>query len=317
MSRHGLRWLEDMLLIRAFEDRVSDLYAQGAFKGTTHLCSGQEAVAVGAAQAARPGDVMTCTYRGHGHCLAWGMSPEAALAEILGRATGCCRGRGGTMHLTDLPRGILGSFAIVGAGLPVAAGAAWAAKIRATSQVAFTFFGDGATNIGAFHETLNLAAVWKLPLVFVCENNLYGEYTPLAASTPVADLAERAASYALPSEIVDGNDIAAVYEAALRARALAVGGGGPTLLEMKTYRQKGHSRGDPGAYRPKDEVATWLGRDPIARWQTQLIEDGLLDATAQAALAARVSERIERATAAALAAPLPSADEVARDVYWS
>jgi pyruvate dehydrogenase E1 component alpha subunit len=317
MGRDPLRWLEDMLLIRVFEDRVSDLYAQGAFKGTTHLCQGQEAVAVGAAQAAQAGDLMTCTYRGHGHCLAWGMSPEAALAEILGRATGCCRGRGGTMHLTDLERGILGCFAIVGAGLPVAAGAAWAAKIRATSQVAFTFFGDGATNIGAFHETLNIAAVWKLPLVFVCENNLYGEYTPLADSTPVSDLAERAASYALPSEVVDGNDVAAVYDATARARTRAATGGGPTLLEMKTYRQKGHSRGDPGTYRPKDEVATWLSRDPITGWQARLLEEGRLDAAAPAALAARARERIEAATAAALAAPLPPADEVARYVSWS
>lgn len=317
MSRDPVRWLEEMLLIRAFEDRVSDLYAQGAFKGTTHLCAGQEAVAVGVARAASAGDLMTCTYRGHGHCLAWGMSPEAALAEILGRATGCCRGRGGTMHLTDLQRGILGSFAIVGAGLPVAAGAAWAAKIRATSQVAFAFFGDGATNIGAFHETLNIASVWKLPLVLVCENNLYGEYTPLADSTPVADLAARAASYALPGEIVDGNDVAAVYDAASRARAQAANGGGPTLLEMKTYRQKGHSRGDPGAYRPREEVATWLARDPIARWQARLLKEGVLDATMQSALAAQVSARIEGATAAALAAPLPPADEVAHHVYWS
>jgi pyruvate dehydrogenase E1 component alpha subunit len=239
------------------------------------------------------------------------------MAEILGRATGCCRGRGGTMHLTDLSRGILGSFAIVGAGLPVAAGAAWAAKMRGTSQVAFAAFGDGATNIGAFHETLNVAAVWALPVVFVCENNLWGEYTPLADSTPVTDLAVRAGAYAMAAEIVDGNHVLAVYDAARRARARAARGGGPTLLEMKTYRQKGHSRGDPGTNRPAHEVEAWLARDPVKRWQARCLEEGVLDDRALAALVERAAARVRRATEAAFAAPLPAPEEVTRDVWWS
>ncbi|MGE3497820.1 MAG: thiamine pyrophosphate-dependent dehydrogenase E1 component subunit alpha [Candidatus Binatia bacterium] len=310
----ALRWYEQMLAIRAFEERVSELYALGAFKGTTHLCQGQEAVAVGVAQAAARGDVMTCTYRGHGHCLAWGMSVEAAFAEILGRATGCCKGKGGSMHLTDVARGILGSFAIVGAGLPVAAGAAWAARVRGTSEVAFTFFGDGTANIGAFHETLNIAAIWKLPVVFVCENNLWGEYTPIAASTPVTDLAVRATAYAMAGEIVDGNDVLAVYEAAAAAAARARAGEGPTLLEMKTYRQKGHSRGDPGTGRPKEEIAAWLAKDPIPAWRERLMQWGFLSEETDAVLSSRVAESTAEASAAALAAPFPGAEEVATDV---
>ena len=316
-TREALQWYEEMLVIRAFEDRVSDLYERGEFKGTTHLCQGQEAVAVGAARAAKPGDVMTCTYRGHGHCLAWGMAPETALAEILGRASGCCHGKGGSMHLTDVHRGILGSFAVVGAGLPVAAGAAWAAQVRGAPEVAFAFFGDGATNIGAFHETLNLASVWKLPVVFVCENNLYGEYTPIAASTPVTDLAKRAAAYAMPGEIVDGNDVLTVYDAAKRARARAQKGAGPSFLEAKTYRQKGHSRGDQATYRPPGELDAWLAKDPITRWHERLLTVNLLTNEEDTAIRHRAQHTVDTATDAALAAPLPRREEVLTNVFCS
>ena len=227
-----------MWLIRVFEDRVQALFSQGDVSGTTHLCQGQEAVSVGACMALRRDDYITCTYRGHGHVLAKGADPARALAEIMGRENGLCRGLGGSMHLADATCGALGSFAIVGAGLPVAAGAAWSARLRGTDQVAVAFFGDGAVNIGAFHESLNLAAVWKLPVIFICENNLYGEYTPFAATSPVAHVVDRATAYAMPASRVDGNDVEHVFGAVDQAVARARGGDGPTLIECDTYRQQ-------------------------------------------------------------------------------
>ncbi|RFU84061.1 thiamine pyrophosphate-dependent dehydrogenase E1 component subunit alpha [Streptomyces triticagri] len=249
--------------IRFFEDTVKDWFSRALVRGSTHLYQGQEAVAVGVTAALGPGDTTTCTYRGHGTVLAQGAPLDRAFGEILGKAEGLCAGKGGSMHLTDLGVGALGSFAIVGAHLPISAGAAWAAQVQGTGAVSASFFGDGAVNIGTFHESLNLAGVWKLPVVFVIENNLYGEYSPVSTTTANTDLAGRGASYGMPGVRVDGNDVLAVREAARTAVRRARDGQGPTLLEAMTYRQSGHSRSDPGAYRPAGELESWLARDPL------------------------------------------------------
>ena len=308
-------WFRAMLLIRLFEDKVQQLFAQGLVLGTTHLSQGQEAVAVGAVSALSPDDYLTITYRGHGHALARGVDVEAAFAELMGRETGLCKGRGGSMHFTDFSRGLIGAFAIVGAGLPVALGAAMSSKLQGNGRVALTFFGDGATNIGSFHEALNMASVWKAPVVFVCENNLYGEYSPIRATTPLDDLAARAAAYAMPGEVVDGNDIAAVHARTAAAVARARGGEGPTLLECKTYRYSGHSRTDPGAYRRPGELDAWKAKDPIERLGQALVSEGVLDADAQARLRAEVQQQVDAAAARAAAAPWPAIEEMGRYVY--
>jgi pyruvate dehydrogenase E1 component alpha subunit len=294
----GLDLLVRMLEIRAFEDVVQRLFTQGLVRGTTHLCNGQEAVAVGVCSALRPGDSMTCTYRGHGAVLAMGAPLDETLGEIMGKADGLCGGKGGSMHLTDVRVGAYGSFAIVGAHLPVTLGLAFAAQYRGEDDVAVCFFGDGATNIGAFHESLNLAAIWKLPVLFVIENNLYGEYSPWATTTPVERLADRASAYAMTGEVVDGNDVFAVRAAAAAAVERARAGGGPTLLEALTYRQVGHSRSDPATYRPPGELDAWLERDPIKLLRQRLQEAGVepteldrLGAKAEADVAA-VLERV-------------------------
>jgi TPP-dependent pyruvate/acetoin dehydrogenase alpha subunit len=266
------RFYASMLRVREFEDKVHEAFQKGLVFGTTHLCQGQEAVSVGAIAALRQDDALTYTYRGHGQAIARGMNAESAFAEIFGRESGCSRGLGGSMHLADLSLGLLGSFAIVGAGLPVAVGAAISAQLNKRGQVAMTFFGDGSTNIGAFHESMNMAAVWKLPLVFICENNLYGEYSPILTTTPFEDIARRAAAYAMPSDIVDGNDVVAVYRSVAQAVARARIGDGPTLVECKTYRYRGHSRSDPAKYRPEGELEAWLKKDPIERCASLLHE---------------------------------------------
>jgi acetoin:2,6-dichlorophenolindophenol oxidoreductase subunit alpha len=241
--------LERMVEIRTLEDQLQDLFLEGIVHGTTHLCQGQEAVAVGIAAATRSSDSVACTYRGHGVALALGLTPRALLGEVMGRAEGCVGGLGGSMHLVDLSVGLLPTFAIVGAGIPVAAGAALTAQVRGTDDVGLAVFGDGASNIGAFHETLNLAAIWKLPVVFVCENNRFGEYSHITRTTPVEDIALRAQGYAIPAEIVDGQDADAVSDAIGRAVDRARVGEGPQFVECKTYRYAGHSRSDTAAYR--------------------------------------------------------------------
>lgn len=253
-----------MCFLRRFEERVDSLYRQGLVHGPVHLGLGQEAVAVGAAAALGPGDYSLGTYRGHAHALARGAPPGAVLAELLGRQGGICAGKGGSMHITSVPHGYYGSYAIVGAHLPVACGLAWAAQLHGGGQVTVCFFGDGTTNIGAFHEAVNLAAVWRLPVVFVCENNWYMEYTPIGDVIPVAlPAADRAAAYGLDRIVVDGNDVAAVRrvigDAVLAARA----GQGPSLVEAQTYRLTGHSAADGATYRPAGEVAQWRERDPL------------------------------------------------------
>ncbi len=299
------RFLRKMLLIRCFEDKVHEAFQKNLVFGTTHLCQGQEAVSAGALECLRDDDMLTYTYRGHGQVIARGMDPEDAFAEIFGRDSGCSRGLGGSMHLADLSLGLLGSFAIVGAGLPVAVGAAISAQLNERGQVAMTFFGDGSTNIGTFHESMNLAAVWKLPIVFICENNLYGEYSPILLTTPFEDLAKRAIAYDMPSDIVDGNDVVAVYEAVLRATDRARAGGGPTFVECKTYRQRGHSRSDPAKYRPDDELESWLKRDPIARCEAVLKTLDGFDASGIERIKLSVENLIDEAFESAASAPWP------------
>jgi pyruvate dehydrogenase E1 component alpha subunit len=301
-----LRFFEKMLLIRTFEDKVHEAFQKGLIAGTTHLCQGQEAVCVGAIETLGNDDTLTYTYRGHGHVLARGMDPEVAFAEIFGRVSGCSRGLGGSMHLADLRLGLLGSFAIVGAGLPVAAGAAISAQLNARGQVAMTFFGDGSTNIGAFHETMNLAAVWKLPLIFICENNLYGEYSPILTTTPFEDLVRRAAAYNMPGVIVDGNDVVAVYGVVSAAVARAREGAGPFFIECKTYRQRGHSRGDLAKYRPAGELERWLAKDPIRTFERRMESEFAIPHLELEAVKQRVARIIDTAFDKAVGAPLPA-----------
>jgi TPP-dependent pyruvate/acetoin dehydrogenase alpha subunit len=314
IDRH-LAWYRRMLEIRLFEEKVQELFMEGLIQGTTHLCQGQEAVSVGAIAALNDDDYVTMTYRGHGHALMRGVSMEACFAELMGRSTGCCKGVGGSMHFTDVSKGLLGAFAIVGAGLPVALGAAYSAKLRGSGQVAMTFFGDGATNIGTFHESLNIAATWKVGCVFIIENNLYGEYTPLRESTNIDDLADRAKAHGMPGVIGDGQDVdtvnAAVAEAVERARS----GDGPTLLEMKTYRFRGHSRTDPANYRPEGELARWQERDPITILGARLAENGGLSEDDQKALRQEVQQQVDETADRAKQGPLPTFEEMRSYVY--
>jgi pyruvate dehydrogenase E1 component alpha subunit len=303
-----------MLEIREFEDAVMRLFARNLVRGSTHLCQGQEAVTVGACSALRAGDTMTCTYRGHGAVLAMGAPLDRAMAEILGKANGLCAGKGGSMHLTDVGIGALGSFAVVGAHLPFACGTALAAQTLATGSVSLCFFGDGSTNIGAFHEAMNLASLWKLGIVFVCENNLYGEYSPIATTTPVERLVDRAAAYAMRAEQVDGNDVSAVQAAVAAACEAARGGHGPTFLEALTYRHMGHSRSDPGAYRPEGELERWRERDPITLLEQRLEADGVAQADLDDARTA-ARRAVEEATARALAWPDPQPDDRFESVW--
>lgn len=305
-----------MLEARYFEQRVYDLFIEGLIAGTSHLAIGQEAIAAGFAQALRPDDLTFCTYRGHIHTLLRGASMSALLAELLGRGTGICGGRSGSMHLTDTRHGAMGSYAIVGAHLPIAAGAAWAALERRTGQVVVCFFGDGATNIGAFHEALNLASVWKLPIVFVCENNLYMEYTPIRSVTAVDNpAADRAAAYGLERIIVDGNDVAAVNELARATLVSARDGKGPFLVEAKTYRHGGHSRADPGKYRPVAEVEEWLTRDPVKGYRQRLISEHGCSEADLVSIEQQVREAVEAATREARAAPAPPTDSLLTQLW--
>jgi acetoin:2,6-dichlorophenolindophenol oxidoreductase subunit alpha len=300
---------------RLFEKRAQDLFLEGLIKGTSHLAIGQEAVAAGFAAALRPDDLVYCTYRGHVHTLLRGAPMGALMAELMGRANGICGGKGGSMHLTDVAHGAMGSYAIVGAHMPIAAGAAWAAQERETGQVIVCFFGDGTTNIGAFHEALNLAVVWRLPVVYVCENNLYMEYTAIGDVTAVANpAADRASAYGLEPVVVDGNDVDAVYETATRLVERAREGGGPALVEAKTYRQGGHSRADPAKYRPADEVEAWLARDPIPAHRDRLLASGVepdaIDRIEREAL-----ELVDRATEEAKAGPYPDPEALGTELW--
>jgi TPP-dependent pyruvate/acetoin dehydrogenase alpha subunit len=303
LERYGL-----MLLIRLFETEMQRLFLRGEVHGTTHLCAGQEAVPVGVCSALEPDDYLAGTYRGHGHALAKGTSPDALLAEMLGRATGVCGGRAGSMNVIDVQNGLVGCFGIVGGSIAAATGAALAAKRQ--GRVAVAMFGDGATNQGYFHECLNFAQVLSLPAVFVCENNFYGEFTPMLQVTAGGDITARAAAYDVPARTVDGNDLWAVREAALDAVQRAREGAGPTLLECQTYRHHGHSKADPARYRPPEEVERWLAHDPLnvakARLQQLGISGQELTDVEDATRA-----RIDQAVQQALAAPYP--DPAAED----
>lgn len=306
---------EAMFEIRTFEDRVQAMFFEGLVHGTTHTCQGQEAVSVGIAAAARPTDSVTCTYRGHGHALALGMPPLTVLAEIMGRRIGSVGGLGGSMHLCDTSVGLLPTFAIVGAGIPVAAGAALTAQVKGTDGAAIAIFGDGAANIGAFHEGLNLAAIWNLPAVFICENNQYGEYSAIHLTTPVENIADRAASYGIPGEVVDGQDVDTVEAAVSVALARARAGEGPTLLEMKTYRYAGHSRADTAPYRPEGEFDRWYERDPINTYRRRLIEDGEMTEEEAEQIEARVAARIVEAEAEASAADQATVEDMFTNIH--
>jgi TPP-dependent pyruvate/acetoin dehydrogenase alpha subunit len=294
-----------MLLIRQFEAAMHRLFLRGEIHGTTHLYAGQEAVAVGVCMALEPDDYAAGTYRGHGHALAKGTEPEPLLAEMLGRATGVCGGRAGSMNVIDLAHGLVGCYGIVGGSIAAALGAGLSAKRQ--GRVAVCFFGDGATNQAYFHECMNMAAIQRLPVVFVCENNLYAEFTPLADSTAGADIAARAAAYGTPSQVVDGNDLWAVHDAAGRAVQRARAGDGPTLLECKTYRHYGHSKSDPAPYRTKDEVEQWFERDPLKLTRARLLEIGPPTLTEEQIVATEraTTAQVEQAIENALASPYP------------
>jgi pyruvate dehydrogenase E1 component alpha subunit len=311
-----LRLYQLMVELRDFEQRAYELFLENLVRGTSHLALGQEAIAAAYGVAMRPDDYSFCTYRGHNHTLARGASMAAAMAELLGRSNGMLHGKGGSMHLTDVKHGAMGSYAIVGAHLPIAAGAAWSAQVRQSGQVAVCFFGDGTTNIGAFHEALNLAVVWKLPVVFVCENNLYMEYTPIDSVTAVKHpAADRASAYGLESILVDGNDADVMYDIARQTIGMARAGGGPSLVEALTYRHGGHSRADPAKYRPEAEVREWMARDPIKRYRPLLLEAGVDEAEIRD-IETRAQQKVDAATEEARNGAPASIDEIERQV-WS
>jgi pyruvate dehydrogenase E1 component alpha subunit len=310
-----LELYRSQIRIRDAEQRAFDLFLQNLVKGTSHLSLGQEAIAAGFGCAMQEGDLSFCTYRGHAHALARGVSVEKVLGELMQRDNGLMRGKGGSMHLTSEEHGVMGSYAIIGAHLPIACGAAWRAQYRGDKDVSVCFFGDGTTNIGAFHEALNFAAVWKLPVIFVCENNLYMEYTPIGDVTAVPSPAgDRAAAYGLPKIVIDGNDADIVHREAIKAFDKARSGGGPSLIECLTYRHSGHSRADPAKYRPEGELELWKQRDPVKIYRERLKQFGVAEARI-AEIDAAVRKEVDDATEACKAAGMPPAEILFTDVY--
>ncbi|MBC7464081.1 MAG: thiamine pyrophosphate-dependent dehydrogenase E1 component subunit alpha [Actinobacteria bacterium] len=306
---------ERMIEIREFEEQINGLFATGAIRGTTHLCLGQEALAVGLAAELRPSDIVMATYRGHGIALALGLSPESVLGEIMGKTIGCCGGVGGSMHLCDMDLGLLPTSAIVGGGIPIAAGAALAFQTQGKDGVAVSVFGDGASNIGAFHEGLNLAAIWNLPVIFICDNNIYGEYSRINTTTPLLDLHERAESYKMPHFAIDGMDVKAVQKGVAEAVNRARSGGGPTLIEAKTYRFAGHSRADQALYRPEGELEMWQKRDPIKVTEEDLLSRGLLTADRIAQIKSDMSTTIEGVVATCQASGEPTLASMFQNIW--
>jgi pyruvate dehydrogenase E1 component alpha subunit len=317
ISKDRVERYRRMVEIRVFEDTVQQLFLEGHVDGTTHTCQGQEAVAVGVAAALQPSDTVACTYRGHGVALALGLDAESIMAEILGRTRGCTGGLGGSMHLSNRDIGLFPTVAIVGAGVPMAAGFGLTSQVLGTDDIGVAICGDGATNIGAFHEGVNLAAIWKLPAVFVVENNVYGEYSRFDKTTPIENLADRAGSYGIPGLVIDGQDVDAVERATAEAANRARAGEGPTLLEMKTYRYAGHSRSDQALYRPPGELDAWKARDPLDIFKVKLVEEGVVTegdldqvrADAQTEMA-EVADRV-------LAMPKTDADDMFRNIFAS
>ena len=304
-----------MLQIRLFEEKVFELYGQNLVPGTIHLYAGEEAIAVGVCSALKKDDYITSTHRGHGHCIAKGADLKRTMAEILGKKTGYCKGKGGSMHIADFSIGMLGATAVVGAGLPIAVGAGLSIKLRKTNQVVACFFGEGASNQGTFHESINMASTWKLPVIFICENNLYAMGTRQSTVMNIENIADRATAYGIPGVVVDGNDALAVYEATQKAVERARKNEGPTLIECKTYRHKGHSRVDPAKYRPKKEVEEWLAKDPIKRFKEKLLQTNILTETEIQKIEKEVSAEIEEATNFAIESPYPKPEEALEDVY--
>jgi pyruvate dehydrogenase E1 component alpha subunit len=310
--------LEDMYLkmlqIRAFEEKVTYFFSRGMVHGTTHLYIGEEATAVGAIAALRPEDIITSTHRGHGHTIAKGIDLKRMMAELLGKEDGYCRGKGGSMHIADLSQGNLGANGVVGGGIPIATGAGITVRLRGEEKVVVCFFGDGAINEGTFHESVNMASVWKLPVIYICENNQYGMSMSVHRATNLEDLSERARAYGIPGKRVDGNDVFAVYGAVKEARQY-VGKNGPMLIVSETYRYSGHSKSDANRYRTKEEIAQWKERDPIPRMRAKLLESRLFSEAQLVELESQGKQSIEEAVAWAEKCPEPSIEELTTDVY--
>ncbi|WXG47756.1 MAG: thiamine pyrophosphate-dependent dehydrogenase E1 component subunit alpha [Candidatus Atabeyarchaeum deiterrae] len=304
-----------VLELRLFEEKVYELFGQNLIPGTIHLYLGEEASAVGICSALRQDDYIQSTHRGHGHCIAKGADLGKMMAEIMGKGTGYCKGKGGSMHVTDFDKGILGATGVVGSGLPLAVGAGLSAKMKGTDQVVAVFFGEGASNQGTFHESLNLASVWKLPVLFVCENNLYAMGTRQSIAMVLENVADRASAYGMPGVIVDGNDVVDVYRVASEAVRRARKGEGPTLIETKTYRLKGHSRFDPATYRPKEEVEEWIKRDAVKRMRDRLLDERVAKEDELKKIEDQVKLKVEEASKFAKESPQPEPTCVCDDVY--
>ncbi|QIN80724.1 pyruvate dehydrogenase (acetyl-transferring) E1 component subunit alpha [Rubrobacter marinus] len=304
-----------MLLSRHFDEKVNDLYAEGKVHGTAHFYVGQESVAVGAIAALKEGDVITSTHRGHGHAIAFGLDVDRMAAELLGQATGYCHGKGGSMHIADVGAGMLGANGIVGGSMGIACGAAWAFKRRGQDNAAICFFGEGATNEGIFHETLNMAAIWKLPVVFLCENNQYGMSMSVKKATAIENISDRASAYGMPGVTVAGSTLDEVYNATREALERARAGEGPTLMEAITYRYLGHSKSDANLYRTREEIATWRKQDPIQRFATVLEGEGVLERDEWRKLDEETRLRIEEAFEKASREPDPQPESALEDVY--
>jgi TPP-dependent pyruvate/acetoin dehydrogenase alpha subunit len=315
MSADERALLRQMKLIRAFEERVDRLFVEARIHGTTHLCIGQEAIPVGACAAIEPTDLASGSHRGHGLALAKGLEPTRLMAELLGRRDGYCQGKGGTQHVASLAHGFLGTNGITGGGIPIATGAALSAKLRGSGQVVLSLFGDGATNQGTFHESLNMAAVWRLPVVYICENNLYAMSTDIREVTSVQHLAQRAIAYNMPAATLDGNDVLVVREAVAKAVAGARAGEGPTFIECETYRHRGHSKSDQCEYRDDGEEAAWMERDPILRSERRLLDQGAVTQQALDALNAEVQAAIDAALEFAEQSPPPEPEAATAHVY--
>jgi len=304
-----------MVLCRRFEERVYYMFLQGTLPGTIHQSQGQEASAVGVCSALQEKDVITSTHRPHSHAIARGVPVNSLMAELFAKKTGCCRAKGGSMHVGDPEAGMLPAIAIVGGGIPIAAGCALAFQYLKRPRIAACFFGEGATNIGTFHEGLNMAAIWNLPVVFVCENNKYAASTAVEKVMKVARVSDRAAAYGMPGETIDGNDVEQVYKTMARASARARAGQGPTLLELETYRFPGHSRSDPGHYRPAEEVTAWKQKDPIVRYEVTLEAQGLLSPKTKAEIESAVERQLDEAVAFAEQSPSPLPEDCLTDVF--
>ena len=308
-------WLEQMWSIRWFDEKVDEFFAKGMIHGTTHLCVGQEASAVGVCAMLEDKDKITSTHRGHGHCIAKGADPDRMMAELFGRETGYCKGKGGSMHIADVEKGNLGANGIVGGGIPLAVGAALTSKMRQEGYITVCFFGDGAANEGSFHEAVNLAAIWDLPVIFVCENNQYGMSGPVKDMVKIENIADRASGYGIPGHVVDGNNLPEVMTVMKEAVEYTRNGSGPVLIEAKTYRWKGHSKSDAKKYRTREEEKEWKDKDPIRFFQDALIERGIITEEEADTVKKETKARIERSVEFAEQSPEPSADTLLEDVY--